>query len=40
MRKLISLIIPCYNEEAGLGILYKALTEDPACPSMTSNTCS
>ena len=27
MRKLISLIIPCYNEEAGLGILYKALTE-------------
>ena len=22
-----SLIIPCYNEEAGLGILYKALTE-------------
>lgn len=27
MRKLISLIIPCYNEEAGLGIIYKALTE-------------
>ena len=27
MRKLISLIIPYYNEEAGLGILYKALTE-------------
>ena len=25
MKKLISLIIPCYNEEAGLDILYNAL---------------
>ena len=25
MKKMISLIIPCFNEEAGLGILYEAL---------------
>lgn len=27
MKKLISLIIPCYNEETGLDILYKALQD-------------
>lgn len=27
MKKLISLIIPCYDEEAGLDILYKALQD-------------
>ena len=27
MKKLISLIIPCYNEEEGLSILYSALSE-------------
>lgn len=27
MKKLISLIIPCYNEEEGLGILYSALDD-------------
>lgn len=27
MKKVISLIIPCYNEEAGLDILYEALNQ-------------
>ena len=27
MKKLISLIIPCYNEEEGLEILYSALVQ-------------
>ena len=25
--KLISLVIPCYNEESGVGLLYKTVLE-------------